>query len=81
MGPFIIGDQHTQWLLVRDRGSLNHLFTDGERRGSEERGVESLFNTNRFAPVLFDAARTDGRRGKRWFLFTNQRPRGEREVG
>jgi hypothetical protein len=61
-----MGDQHMQRLRVRDEGGLNHLFTDGERRGSEGgRAVESLFNTNRFAHSVLFVVDDDGGGGER----------------
>lgn len=76
-GPSVIGDQHTLGLRVRVR--LDQLFTDGEWRGSEERGVESLFNTNRFAQLVLSDGQTDGSRVECWLFFTTQRTRGGEE--
>ena len=71
-GPSRIGDQHALWLRLRNR--LDHLFTDGEWCWSEGRGVESLFNTNRFAQLVIDE-RTERQRGEHWFVvkFTSER--------
>jgi hypothetical protein len=65
VGHFRIGDRHMQMPRVRDGGSPNPLFTDGERRGFEGgRGSEGLFNTNKFArSVLF--VNNDGDGGER----------------
>lgn len=79
-GPSRIGDQHPLWLRVRDR--FSHPFADGERCGSERRGVESLFNTNRFAQLVFDERTDDGRqRWEHWFVAETLSERSGRGGG